>query len=142
MSASTFATNLHLCIISSAFAGNTEGISQKLTRGSSSESSLAYSVWMEPSRLPSSISSNHNGVSTRLFASIAAARMRGSFKMETACALTVSRSPSALSMASTSLIFCRPFKSVRALTASKGLFSRNMRSPNACIAFSLLSKNR
>ena len=138
----TSATNLHLCLIPSASAGNTDGSSQKLTSGSSSESSFAYSVRIEPSRRPSSISSNHKGVSTRRFASTAAARMRGSFRMGIACILISSRSPSLLSKASTSRIFCSPLKSERPLTASKGLFSKNIRSPSACMTSSLLRKNR
>ena len=47
---------------SSGVAGKTEGINQKfVSKGKSSESSFAYSVWIEPSSIPSSISCNQRG---------------------------------------------------------------------------------
>ena len=69
----------------------------KCPKGRSSESSFAYSVRIEPSRCPSSISSSPKRVSTRRFDSTTATRMRGAFKIGIACVLISSRSPSALS---------------------------------------------
>ena len=128
---------MNLCWISSAVAGYIDGISQKLISGSSSDSSFAYSVLIEPSALPSSNNSSHNGVRTRLFASTAVAKIRGSFKMGIAAILKSFRFVSDWFILSNSRIFCNPFNSVRFLISSKGLLSKNILSPNACIISSL-----